>query len=84
MNNGYQVETTISDLIRQYPTWPSTFSTCECKRHMARGGGPCSECLVEKLAGYIGTPLAHAIHQSIIQFSELKREALDKAYGNNK
>lgn len=82
MNNGYNVETTIGDLIRQYPTWPSTFSTCECKRSMARGGGSCAQCLEEKLSGYIGPSLAAAIHQAIIQFSQLKREALDKAYGN--
>lgn len=82
MSNGYLAETCISDLIRQYPTWPSTFSTCECKRNMARGTGPCAQCLEEKLAGLIGKPLAWEIHQSIAQFATLKREALDKAYGD--
>lgn len=82
MNHGYLVETAIGDLIRQYPTWPSTFSTCECKRNMARGTGLCAQCLEEKLAGVIGKPLAWELHQTIAELAKLKREALDKAYGN--
>lgn len=79
MSNAYIVETCINDLIRQYPTWPSTFSTCKCKRNSARGAGPCAQCLEEKLAGLVGKPLAWEIHQSIAQFANLKGEAMEKA-----
>lgn len=82
MSAGYFVETCINDLIRQYPTWPSTFSTCECKRHAARGSGPCAQCIEEKIAEVVGKPLAWELHQAVIQLTQFKREALDIAYGN--
>lgn len=73
------VEVLIHDMIRQYPVYPSTFSRCDCKRDMARGGGPCPSCLEEELAEIIGEDLADQMHQAIKTFATVKREALDAA-----
>lgn len=70
------VETLIYQLERQYPMWPSTFSTCECKRHRARGGGRCSECIVEELAGLIGRPLAWEVHHALKSYTQIKAFAI--------
>ena len=78
MSNTYKVELLMSELHRQYPLWPSTFSTCECKRRPARGGGKCCCCLEESLAELIGTDLAKQIHHSIYQLHALKGLALEK------
>lgn len=78
MSNTYKVELLMSELHRQYPLWPSTFSTCECKRRPARGGGKCCACLEESLAELIGTDLAKEIHHSIYQLHSLKSLALEK------
>ena len=72
----YVIECLIHDLIRQYPAWPSTFSTCECKRMAARGGGRCALCYEEELAKLIGHLLACKIHVAITNLAELKQEAL--------
>lgn len=44
-------------LMRQYPLWPSTFSTCECGRELARGAGKCPLCITEELSKLVGTEL---------------------------
>lgn len=73
------VERLINSISRNYPAWPSTFSTCECGQHWGRGGGKCAECLEDELAAIIGKPLAWEIHQTIKQYAELRNEAMDKA-----
>lgn len=78
MNDTYKLELLLSDLHRQYPLWPSTFSTCECKRRPARGSGKCSECLEESLAELIGADLAKEIHAAIWRLHALKVVALEK------
>lgn len=75
-NDTYALSELIRELERQYPLWPSTFSTCECKRHMGRGGGKCAECLEEELAELIGKPLAWELHHSFKQYQRLKSEVL--------
>lgn len=77
MSNTYKVELLMSDLHRQYPLWPSTFSTCECQRRPARGGGKCCLCLEESLGELIGGDLAHEIHTSIANLHALKVVALE-------
>lgn len=47
-----------SDLQRQYPCWPSTFSMCKCGRSTGRGGGPCVFCISEQLTALVGEDLA--------------------------
>ena len=79
MSNTYKVELLMSELSRQYPLWPSTFSTCECTRRPARGGGKCSECIEESLAELIGADLAKEIHAGIWRLQALKTVALEKA-----
>ena len=83
MSQSYEVEQLIGCISRNYPAWPSTFSTCECKRSLGRGGGKCAECLEEALAGIIGKPLAWEIHQTIKQFAKLRDEALKKVEKDN-
>lgn len=79
MTKTYEVECLIHDLVRQYPTWPSTFSTCECRRQMARGAGKCAECIEEDLGKIIDPEFASDIHTAIRHLAALKREALDLA-----
>lgn len=74
----YKIERLLSDLRRQYPVWPSTFGTCECKRRAGRGGGACSECIEERLAELIGKPLAWEIHRTIAQLQMLELAALEE------
>ena len=45
-------------LQRQFPLWPSTFSTCGCGRADARGSGKCAICIEEDLAKMVGKDLA--------------------------
>lgn len=78
MSNTYKLELLMSDLHRQYPLWPSTFSTCECKRRPARGGGKCCECIEESMADLIGKELAKEIHTDIANLHALKVVALEK------
>lgn len=75
-NDSYELSNLVRELERQYPIWPSTFSTCECKRHMARGGGRCAECIEEELAERVGKPLAWELHHSFKQYQRLKYEIL--------
>lgn len=70
------VESLIYQLERQYPVWPSTFSTCECKRHSARGSGRCAECVEEELAKVIGRPLAWEVHHALKSYTQVKAFAI--------
>ena len=72
----YELSELIRELERQHPIWPSTFSTCECKRHSGRGGGRCHECIEEALAEKIGKPLAWELHKSLMQYQRIKSEIL--------
>ena len=76
---AYMVETLINDLIRQYPTWPSTFSKCGCGRGAARGGGQCSTCIEEDLAQIIDEEFADDIHATVRYFAHLKSTAIELA-----
>lgn len=78
-SNVYKVECLISNLIRQYPTWPSTFSMCECNRMMGRGGGKCALCIEDELAEIIDAEFANDIHMAISHLAKLKSEALELA-----
>jgi hypothetical protein len=71
-----QVQDLIWRLERQYPLWPSTFSTCECKAHMARGADRCADCLEEELAGVIGKPLAWEVHHALKSYQQIKAFAI--------
>lgn len=75
----YDVESLIVGIFRNYPAWPSTFSTCECGSHWGRGGSQCAACLEDELAAIIGKPLAWELHQTIKQYAKLRDEAMDKA-----
>lgn len=75
-NKTYMISELISAMWRNYPSWPSTFSTCECRVNMGRGGGKCADCLETELAELIGKPLAWEIHQTIKTFTMLKNAAL--------
>lgn len=75
-NKTYMVSELIRALERNHPLHPSTFSTCECKERLGRGGGKCAECLEAELAELIGKPLAWEIHQTIKTYSMLKYAAL--------
>lgn len=79
-NHTYKVAELINAMFRNYPSWPSTFSTCECKVNIGRGGGKCADCLEVELAELIGKPLAWEIHQTIKTFTMLKNAAL---HGND-
>lgn len=74
--DSYEISQLVYQLERQYPLMPSTFSTCECQRHMARGGGECSECIEEQLAERVGKPLAWELHHSFKQYQRLKSEVI--------
>lgn len=60
MTQTDQAWNTFSQLMRQFPLWPSTFSDCECGRSQARGGGKCAICLEEELAEQVGPEAARA------------------------
>ncbi len=77
MNKTAKIEQLFSDLHRQYPLWPSTFSNCSCGRGLARGNGKCGQCLEESLAELIGSGMAKEIHTSIASLHMLKAAALD-------
>lgn len=79
INVSAKVEELIHQLIRNYPAYPSTFSTCNCGINLARGNGKCADCIEGELSLFIGKPLAWELHQNIKQFASLKGEALDIA-----
>lgn len=58
MNKVDQVWQIFQNLQRQFPLWPSTFSTCDCGRGDGRGGGKCVACIEEELAKEVGPELA--------------------------
>lgn len=75
----YQVEQLILALSRNYPAWPSTFSTCECQNKLGRGGGKCADCIEADLATFIGKPLAWEIHRCIRELAAFRNEAIEIA-----
>lgn len=76
MSKSYEIEQLINGLYRNYPTWPSTFSVCECKRNLGRGGGKCADCIEDDLAQLIEPELANDIHVAIRHLATLRGEAL--------
>lgn len=58
MSKVDQVWQIFMNLQRQFPLWPSTFSTCRCGRGDGRGGGKCVSCIAEELAKEVGPVLA--------------------------
>jgi hypothetical protein len=53
-------------LVRSYPAYPTTFSSCSvCQSKPARGGMACPDCLENELAELIGDPLARQFHHHI-------------------
>lgn len=58
MSKVDQVWQIFQNLQRQFPLWPSTFSTCDCGRGLGRGDGKCSECIAEELSKEVGPELA--------------------------
>ena len=78
MTDSHTVEQLFGELHRQYPLWPSTFSTCSCQRRPARGGGKCGLCYEEELARYVDVNLARDIHDAIQKLQHLKIAALER------
>lgn len=58
MNKVDQVWQIFMNLQRQFPLWPSTFSTCDCGRGLGRGAGKCKLCIAEELSKEVGPELA--------------------------
>ncbi len=55
-----------TQLIQNYPVYPTTFSTCSyCKSNQAKGGMECPECLEDELALIVGYQLAKELHDEI-------------------
>jgi len=65
------LELILSDIWRQYPAWPSTFSKCagEYCGNASRGGHLCPVCLSEALIELVGLDLggkyAETVHNCI-------------------
>jgi len=57
-------------LMRNHPLGPSTFSTCDCRRSMARGAGKCHLCLREELAEHVGPVLAQRADAALAEVVE--------------
>ena len=70
------------DLYRQYPLWPSTFSTCNCGRGWARGGGKCADCYEEELAQLVGAEAANRARKAMQEVG-LAWDAVREAAGKD-
>lgn len=69
-----------SDIIYNYPAWPSTFSPCpNCKTGSARGSGLCADCLTERLADKAGRSLAVMFHQSVKHMASIRDQIHEEA-----
>ena len=68
-----------SALMRNYPLWPSTFSTCDCRRGMGRGGGKCALCLEEELAQTVGSIAARRATRAMVEMCEAWEEVRENA-----
>lgn len=68
-----------SALMRNYPLWPSTFSTCDCKRGMGRGCGKCALCLEEELAQQVGPIAARRATRAMVEICEAWEEVKESA-----
>ena len=61
-----KAEELFSRLQRQFPRWPSTFSTCpRCGKHFARGSDVCAVCLTDDLTELVGKELANETHAAM-------------------
>ena len=70
-----QLSQLYSDLLHQYPRWPSTFSVCiQCDDHPARGGGICAHCIERDLSRLIGATDAAHLHAMIKQLNEKRHQ----------
>lgn len=69
MSKTDEINNLCNNILRQYPIWPSTFSTCCCGRDKARGGGECNICLTEKLGAIIGRDKAEEFNFKAKEFS---------------
>lgn len=68
------VEQIIYDIHRQFPLWPTTYSTCQidgCEKG-ARGGESCLDCLQEELASMTNTNDAAALVRAIQDLHKIK------------
>lgn len=68
-----------SSLMRNYPLWPSTFSTCDCKRGMGRGGEKCALCLEEELAQKVGPIAARRATRAMVEMCEAWADVRESA-----
>ncbi len=75
-SKGDQAWALFQSLMRQYPLWPSTFSTCECRRADARGGGKCALCIKEELAALVGMPVVDKADNALKDVAEAWSEIL--------
>lgn len=71
-----------SGMLRNYPFWPSTFSTCECGRALARGNGKCAICLEEELEKYAGKEAAMRAHNAMIELADSWRNVREEIKKN--
>jgi hypothetical protein len=73
------LERLMSQLWRNHPDWPSTFSECpeKCGGY-GRGGDTCAFCAERAIAEIIKNPIkARRFHQAIIEVRELSHEIRD-------
>jgi len=78
-SKGNQAWALFQSLMRQYPLWPSTFSTCDCGRADARGAGKCALCIKEELAALVGMPVVEKADNALKDVAEAWLEMLQKA-----
>lgn len=78
-SKGDQAWVLFQSLMRQYPLWPSTFSTCDCGRGFGRGAGKCSICITEDLAKIVGIELAENAVIALEDVAKVWGEILLKA-----
>ena len=75
-----EVDKLCSDIIYNYPAWPSTFSTCpHCKTGSARGNGLCALCLTVRLADKVGIQLAVGFHESVKHTAKVRDQIHEEA-----
>jgi hypothetical protein len=61
-----------SDIWRNLPSGPTSFSRCECGRGNGRGGGPCIKCAEEALAKLVGEAEAAAYVATVRRVRDLE------------
>jgi hypothetical protein len=68
------VEHIIYDIHRQFPLWPSTYSTCQdngCEKR-ARGGERCLDCLQDELTELTSKSDAKALVDAVFELHKIK------------